>query len=120
MNRQVRLEGRVEPLDAAANDAYWASRPIGSRIGALASDQSRPLAERADLDHRVAELRERYRLDDPAATGAAPEIARPAHWGGFRLVPDRVEFWQGRPDRLHDRFAYDRQGDGWTVTRLAP
>ncbi|HRA35654.1 MAG TPA: pyridoxamine 5'-phosphate oxidase [Acidimicrobiales bacterium] len=120
MNRQVRLEGKVEPLDAAANDAYWASRPIGSRIGALASDQSRPLDGRADLDRRVAELRERYRLDDPTATGAAPEIARPARWGGFRLVPDRVEFWQGRPDRLHDRFAYERQGDGWTVTRLAP
>lgn len=120
VNRQVRVEGRVEPLDAAANDAYWASRPLGSRIGALASDQSRPLAGRADLDRRVAELRDRFGLTGDAAADAASEIPRPARWGGFRLVPDRVEFWQGRPDRLHDRFAYDRQADGWIITRLAP
>ena len=120
VNRQVRIEGRVEPLDAAANDAYWASRPLGSRIGALASDQSRPLTGRADLDRRVAELCERFGLTGDEAPAVAPDIPRPARWGGFRLVPDRLEFWQGRPDRLHYRFAYDRRADGWTITRLAP
>lgn len=120
LNRQVRVEGRVEPLDGAANDAYWASRPLGSRIGALASDQSRPLATRDELDRRVAELRARFGVDGRSSDGPTPVIPRPAHWGGFRLVPDRVEFWQGRPDRLHDRFDYVRTDHGWTLTRLAP
>jgi pyridoxamine 5'-phosphate oxidase len=120
LNRQVRIEGRIEPLDAATNDAYWASRPVGSRIGALASDQSRPLTGRADLDRRVADLRARYGVTGDEPPPAEPDIPRPARWGGFRLVPDRVEFWQGRPDRLHDRFVYEGGPDGWTLTRLAP
>jgi pyridoxamine 5'-phosphate oxidase len=115
LERQVRVEGRVERVGDAEADAYYASRPLGSRLGAWASPQSRPLADRAALDARLAEAEARF-------AGAGPEgPPRPPFWGGFRVVPDAFEFWQGRPDRLHDRLAYAPDGrGGWAVTRLAP
>lgn len=112
LERQVRVVGGVERLDPAESDAYFATRPRGSQIGAWASQQSRPLADRAELEAHWAELEERY-------AGAA--VPRPPHWGGFRVVPREIEFWQGRANRLHDRFAYTRAADGgWQRTRLQP
>ena len=122
LNRQVRIEGRMELLDTTANDDYWASRPLGSRIGALASDQSRPITGRDELDRKVDELRARFGLDESGEPVGGDDVTgpRPRHWGGYRLVPDRIEFWQGRLDRLHDRFEYRRTESGWNLTRLAP
>lgn len=114
VGRQVTVEGAVERTTDAEADAYWASRPRGSRLGAAASPQSRVVDDRAALDARFAALDARY---------ATTEIPRPAHWGGFRVVPDRIEFWQGRANRVHDRLAYERDagaaGD-WRLQRLAP
>ncbi|HLT46023.1 MAG TPA: pyridoxamine 5'-phosphate oxidase [Rubricoccaceae bacterium] len=112
VERQVRVEGRVERVADAEADAYFASRPPGSRLGAWASPQSRPLPDRAALDARLAEVEARFAGADPP---------RPPFWGGFRVVPDRFEFWQGRPSRLHDRLEYAPDGaGGWAITRLAP
>jgi pyridoxamine 5'-phosphate oxidase len=111
LQRQVRLVGAVERLDPAASDAYFASRPYGSRLGALASPQSQVIADRAQLEA----------ARDAAAARYPDEVPRPEHWGGYRVVPDTVEFWQGRPDRLHDRLVYRRGADGaWVTERLAP
>jgi pyridoxamine 5'-phosphate oxidase len=111
LERQVRIEGRVEKLPDAQSDAYFQSRPLKSRLGALASAQSEPVASREVLEQRFAEVE--------AAHGEQP--ARPPHWGGYRLVPDRVEFWQGRPSRLHDRILYTRGAEGaWRRERLQP
>lgn len=111
VSRQVRVSGTVRRLDAAGSDAYFATRPRGSQIGAWASAQSRPLTSRAELEARVAE--ETQRWEDAT-------VARPPHWGGFCLEPVEIEFWQGRPDRLHDRFCYTRDGHGWAIARLSP
>lgn len=111
LERQVRIEGRVKQLSDVESDAYFDSRPLGSRIGAIASAQSAPIADRAALEQtfRSAEL----------AHGYAPK--RPANWGGYRLVPQYVEFWQGRRSRLHDRIAYTLQSEGgWIRGRLQP
>ena len=110
LERQVRIEGGVVPVPAAESDAYYASRPLGSRIGAWASPQSRPISHEA-LAQRVQDLT-RELGDEPP---------RPPHWGGYRLRAARVEFWQGRPSRLHDRLVYERTAEGgWNLTRLAP
>ena len=113
LERQVRIEGRVERLDPADADEYFYSRPEGSRFSAAASVQSAPIEDRGVLERRVAELRERH------PDGHVP---RPAAWGGYRLRPARFEFWQGRADRLHDRFAYARPAADadWSARRLSP
>lgn len=111
--RQVRARGPIERLPATDSDAYFATRARESRIGAWASPQSRPLADRADLDRRVAEVRERFE--------GVEEVPRPEFWGGFVLRPEAVEFWQGQQARLHDRFRYSREdGGGWRIQRLGP
>ena len=109
--RQVRFEGEIEPVDEAEADAYFATRPRGSQIGAWASAQSNVVADRAALDAAERQMEARF------ADGPVP---RPPFWGGYRLVPARVEFWQGRINRLHDRLRYTRRGDGWDLERLAP
>jgi len=113
LQRQVRLTGAVRRLDAAASDAYFASRPYGSRIGALASPQSRVVAGRAALESARDALHARF--PDPPG-----EVPRPEDWGGYVVSPDAVEFWQGRPDRLHDRLRYRLDGAAWVTERLAP
>jgi pyridoxamine 5'-phosphate oxidase len=113
LQRQVRLVGPVHQLDAAASDAYFASRPYGSRLSAVASPQSQVLPDRAQLEATRDALAARYPPDG--------EVPRPPHWGGYVVVPDTVEFWQGRADRLHDRLVYRRTADGaWVTERLAP
>jgi pyridoxamine 5'-phosphate oxidase len=112
LHRQVIVEGAVTPLSTAESEPYFHSRPRGSQLGAWASRQSTVLGSRADLEERYAELERRW----PEGT----EVPMPDFWGGYRLRPARMEFWQGRPSRLHDRFRYTRQGSGWDICRLAP
>lgn len=111
LRRQVRVEGRVERLTDDEARAYFATRARESRLGAWASPQSRPVADRAELDRLYAEAEERFARD---------EVPLPRWWGGYRVVPDAFELWQNRPNRLHDRARYERAGDGWSRTRLGP
>jgi pyridoxamine 5'-phosphate oxidase len=111
VERQVRVTGKVMKTSSDESDAYFRSRPEGSKIGAWASPQSRVIPDRNYLDNLVAECKLRFK--DEA-------ILRPDHWGGYRLDPLQIEFWKGRPDRLHDRFLYVREGEQWIINRLAP
>ena len=112
LERQVRVEGSVEHTSSAESDAYFRSRPPGSRIGAAASPQSQPVPSRHVLEQRAQELLNRY---------PDSNVPRPSNWGGYRLRPSRLEFWQGRPSRLHDRIEYIRHaGSNWQIRRLAP
>ncbi len=110
-NRQVRFEGEVSRAPAERSDRYFAGRPRASQLGAWASDQSRPVASRAELESRFAELESRF-ADQP--------VPRPEHWGLYLFSPHRIEFWLGQDARLHDRFSYSRQANGWQSERLCP
>jgi pyridoxamine 5'-phosphate oxidase len=111
LDRQVRVRGGIERLSAEESDVYWRTRPRESQLGAWASPQSEVLASREALDERQQATRERFEGGD---------VSRPTHWGGYLLRPDAVEFWQGQVGRLHDRFRYSRDGDRWSIERLAP
>lgn len=112
LSRQVRVDGRVAKVSAQESDAYFKTRPRGSQLGAWASDQSRVVPSREFLKKRMNALEEQF---------AGKDIPRPPYWGGFRLIPSTLEFWQGQPNRLHDRLEYQRKGkSGWRISRLAP
>ena len=111
LERQVRVEGRVSRVSEGESDAYFASRPRGSQLGAWASEQSRSVENRSALERRLRELEREYE---------GREIPRPPFWGGYRVEPEIVEFWQGRENRLHDRLLYCRSAEGWRVERLQP
>jgi len=111
LRRQARVEGTVERLSRPESEAYFATRSRESRLGAWASPQSRPLTDRTELDGRLAAVEERFTGED---------VPLPPFWGGYRIVPDAIELWQNRPNRLHDRARYERSGDGWSQVRLAP
>ncbi|HEY2292156.1 MAG TPA: pyridoxamine 5'-phosphate oxidase [Thermoanaerobaculia bacterium] len=111
LDRQVRIEGTVERTSREESEAYFISRPLGSRLGAWVSPQSRPIAGRGELERRLREVGERF----------GEEVPLPESWGGYRVRPEIIEFWQGRPSRLHDRLCYSLQpGGGWKIERLAP
>jgi pyridoxamine 5'-phosphate oxidase len=113
LERQVRIEGKVSRISAAESDKYFQSRPRESQLGAIASPQSDVIPSRTVLEQNLQQLEKEF--------GESGPIKRPDHWGGYRLTPDRIEFWKGRPGRLHDRLLYERQPDGsWRISRLAP
>ena len=111
LDEQIRVEGRVERLTPEESDRYFAGRPRGSQLGAWASAQSTVLPAREKLEQEYRSIEERF---------AGQPVPRPPFWGGYRVVPNRIEFWYGRPDRLHDRLVYQRSGDGWKIERLYP
>ena len=111
LDEQIRVEGRVERVSDHESDAYFAGRPRGSQLGAWASDQSEVLPSRETLEEKYREIERRFE---------GQTVERPAFWGGFRLTPVRIEFWYGRPDRLHDRVVYVREGSAWRIERLYP
>jgi pyridoxamine 5'-phosphate oxidase len=108
---QVRVEGTLDRVSAEESDAYFESRPRGHRLGAWSSDQSREIESAADLESRFQEVEERFK---------DREVPRPAHWGGYRITPETIEFWFGKENRMHERELYTRAGNGWTVRRLQP
>jgi pyridoxamine 5'-phosphate oxidase len=110
LERQVRIDGAVEKVTAAESDAYYATRPLGARQSAWASAQSEIVVDRKILETAMEDARRRYGENPP----------RPPHWGGYRVIPQEIEFWQGRADRLHDRLRYRRKGDTWAIERLSP
>ena len=112
LERQVRIEGSIEKVEAAVSDAYFHSRPTGSQIGAWASPQSKRIGSREELEQADANYAAKFANESV--------IPRPEHWGGYILKPELVEFWQGRPNRLHDRIVYEKQDSGWQLNRLAP
>jgi pyridoxamine 5'-phosphate oxidase len=111
LEEQIRVEGRVERISPSESDEYFATRPRGSQIGAWASDQSRELTSQEALHQRTREVEERF---------AGRDVTRPPHWGGIRVIPERIEFWFGRVDRLHERLVYTRSGVEWHLSRLYP
>lgn len=111
LNRQVIVQGRVEKVSKTESLKYFITRPRGSQLGAWVSDQSQVIRSRGLLEQKVAEIRTRF---------GEGEIPLPSFWGGYRVIPERIEFWQGRPSRLHDRFEYLRSSDGWRIQRLQP
>ena len=112
LERQIRIEGKTEKLSPETSDAYFWSRPRGSQIGAWVSNQSETIASRHSLEERQAHFEEKFK--------GTEVIPRPDHWGGFLLKPESIEFWQGRPSRLHDRLLYKKTGDNWKIGRLSP
>jgi pyridoxamine 5'-phosphate oxidase len=111
LDRQIRIDGVAEKVSREESSRYFHSRPLGSQLGAWVSHQSKVIDARRMLEARLSELEERF---------AGQEIPCPEHWGGYRVKPARIEFWQGRPNRLHDRFRYTREGDSWRIDRLSP
>lgn len=111
LERQVRIVGSVEKTSTEESDGYFYSRPHGSRLGAWASEQSQVIPDRSVLEQRLAELKQQYENQ---------EVPRPPHWGGFRVIPSEIEFWQGRSSRLHDRLRYRRLDNQWVIERLSP
>ena len=111
LDEQIRVEGRVERLSASESDSYFAERPRGSQLGAWASAQSSPLPSREQLEEEYRSTEQRF---------AGQIVPRPPFWGGYRIVPERIEFWYGRPDRLHDRIMYEKTETGWRIERLYP
>ncbi len=110
LERQIRIEGKIQKITATESDAYYYSRPLGSRIGAIVSPQSQIISDRTELEEKAKSLEKK----------AEQEIKRPENWGGYKLVPDYIEFWQGRSNRLHDRLAFALDNDNWILNRLAP
>lgn len=111
LERQVRIEGRIEKVNTAESDQYFHSRPEGSRIGAWASPQSTVISSRDEIEDKVRHYQAKFETEP---------IPRPPHWGGYRVIPVHIEFWQGRPSRLHDRILYSLEGNNWLISRLAP
>ncbi|MGM0951512.1 MAG: pyridoxamine 5'-phosphate oxidase [Pseudomonadota bacterium] len=111
LNRQLRIQGPVEKVSKAESLRYFSSRPRGSQIGAWVSEQSQVITSRGLLEQKINEMKQKF---------SSGEVPLPDFWGGYRVVPERIEFWQGRPSRLHDRFEYIREGNAWTIHRLQP